>query len=859
MDSQLRQWAVLKFGGTSVATLAGWQQITQRCEELLQQDQHVLVVVSARSGVTDQLSLLSKLHPEERANQCHSVVDAYTELSNMLGVSLPQSFAESAEKFYRHAAADFDTAPAQHAAFMSYGEIFMTLVGAEFLQQNLGEICLQNACELLQVVEDEGKDVANYLMSHCEPTPDAACSGKLAAQGKVHLTQGFMAGNSAGETCLLGRGGSDTSAAYLAAQLDADRLEIWTDVPGLFSADPRLLSGARLLRHVSYREAQELASMGAKVLHPRCISPARKHNIPIFVRQTSRPDITGTEISEHSRDFGAQVKAVVHRKGITLISLEGIDMWHQVGFLARCFTVFSNHGFSIDLISTSEANVTVSLDMDSHALAPGALDGLVNDLEQVCRVKVISNCASVSLVGLGIRTIMHKLGPALEVFEQRQIHLVSQAANDLNLSFVVDERDADRLVMQLHQQLIPGGVGGDSVFGPTWDQLFRKTMPKPAREPWWKNQRQRLLSQLGETSSAYVYYLPAFRQAAKRLANMQHVNRALYAIKANAHTALISAAAEEGLGFECVSPQEVQRVKESVPDVDPKRILFTPNFAGQSEYAWAIEQGINLTIDNVFVLERWGAELAGQEVFLRMDPGSGLGHHKMVRTAGSNSKFGIPAQRLDDVHALLSQHNIRVTGLHAHTGSGIMHPDNWQRTLAVLADMAQGFDHLKVIDVGGGLGVPDRSDELPFDLNALDARLGELQSQLNLDVDIWLEPGRYLSSQCGVLLSTVTQTKGKGEAQYLGISTGMNSLIRPTLYGAYHEIFNLTQLDQDPTQVYSVVGPICETGDVLGLDRLLPVSEPGDVILIANAGAYGAVMASNYNLRSPAVEIVLDD
>ncbi len=124
-------------------------------------------------------------------------------------------------------------------------------------------------------------------------------------------------------------------------------------------------------------------------------------------------------------------------------------------------------------------------------------------------------------------------------------------------------------------------------------------------------------------------------------------------------------------------------------------------------------------------------------------------------------------------------------------------------------------------------------------------------------VEIWLEPGRYLVAAAGVLLARVTQVKGKGEVRYLGLATGMNSLIRPALYGAWHEIVNLSRLDEGGNRVYNVVGPICESGDILGLDRLLPDSHEGDIMLIANTGAYGAAIASHYNLREPAEELVL--
>ena len=233
------------------------------------------------------------------------------------------------------------------------------------------------------------------------------------------ITQGFIASDAAGDTVLLGRGGSDTSAAYFAAKLLALRLEIWTDVPGLFSANPRATPQARLLRSLHYDEAQEIASSGAKVLHPRCILPAKAQRIPIAIYATHSPLLEGTHISAEGGDGAAQVKAVCIKKGITLVSLDSPGMWHEVGFLADAFQIFKSHGLSVDLISTSETNVTVSLDPAANSLDQTLIDALINDLSQLCRVQVLGPCASVSLVGRNIRAILHQLGEAFELFAER--------------------------------------------------------------------------------------------------------------------------------------------------------------------------------------------------------------------------------------------------------------------------------------------------------------------------------------------------------------------------------------------------------------------------------------------------------
>jgi diaminopimelate decarboxylase/aspartate kinase len=195
-------------------------------------------------------------------------------------------------------------------------------------------------------------------------------------------------------------------------------------------------------------------------------------------------------------------------------------------------------------------------------------------------------------------------------------------------------------------------------------------------------------------------------------------------------------------------------------------------------------------------------------------------------------------------------------GLHAHSGSGIFNPDNWSEVATLLLDLVPRFPEVRVIDVGGGLGVPDGQEQPEIDLRKLDTVLLAARER-RPGVAFWIEPGRFLVAEAGALIARVTQIKTKDEIRYVGVATGMNSLIRPALYGAWHEIVNLTRLDEPATELVNIVGPICESADFLGHDRLLPGTRAGDVLLIANAGAYGRAMSSRYNLREPAVDVVL--
>ncbi|MFY9824694.1 MAG: bifunctional aspartate kinase/diaminopimelate decarboxylase [Thermoanaerobaculia bacterium] len=860
------RWVVLKFGGTSVSTPERWRIIADLTSRRIAEGLRPLVVCSALSGISNQLEALLGLAVEGRHEEALAALrQRHLELGAGLKIDAAERLADDFEELSRLALAASllrEAGPALKARVMAFGELMSTRLGAAFLEAQGIATTWLDARTALEAREDPGTFGARaYLSATCDFDRDEALAARLEAMsggaGSAILTQGFIARNREGQTVLLGRGGSDTSASYLAARLGAERCEIWTDVPGLFTANPSLLPSARLLRALNYEEAQEIATTGAKVLHPRSIPPLRRHRIPLHVLSTDRLDIPGTVISASGPVTGPQVKAISSRSGITLISMETVGMWQEVGFLAQAFEVFARHGISIDSVSTSETNVTVSLDPGANALEPGALRALLVDLSTFCEPEVIAPTASLSLVGRGIRAILHELGPVLEAFEELKIHLVTQAASDLNLTFLVDEDQSERLVRQLHGLLFGHQVEGP-IFGPTWSELFGSEGEAPggATTEWWRNRRHELLDLAATRGPVYAYDAETLRASAAALGSLTAVDRLFYSLKANANPEVLRVFAAEGLSFECVSAAELDHVRSLFPDLDRSRLLFTPNFAPREEYVRGFAAGVRVTLDNVHPLREWPEVFAGREVFLRLDPGRGRGHHAHVRTAGAQSKFGIAPDQLDEIQRLVAACETRVVGLHAHTGSGIRSPEAWQEVALFLAGEAERFPDVRVLDLGGGLGVPERPGQSALDLGALDELLWRFKA-VHPNFELWLEPGRFLVALAGVLLARVTQIKNKGEVTWVGLETGMNSLIRPTLYGAYHPIYNLTRLDEPPSVVTHVVGPICETGDILGHSRRLPPTFEGDVILIANAGAYGRVMSSHYNLREPAGEVVV--
>src|SRR5690349_8772522 len=667
------RWVVVKFGGTSVSTLVNWRNIALVVKRRLETGNRVLVVHSAITKITDMLEKLLAAavsgNPEESLK---AIEDRHKQLATELGVGVSaqlQGYFDELRQMANGIALVGELSDRTRARVMANGELMATEIGSRFLRSEGIDVTWMDARDMLSA-EDRGASAkASVLSATCSFSPDAALEKRLNDSTPVVITQGFIARDGEGNTCLLGRGRSDTSASYLGAKLRARAIEIWTDVPGMFSANPRATPTARLIRALHYDEAQEIATSGAKVLHPRCLLPARQYQIPLYVYATQTPDLEGTLITGES-GATAQVKAVCNRKGITLISLDSPGMWHQVGFLADVFAVFKEHGMSVDLVSTSETNVTVSLDPAANTLDGELLGKLQRDLSKLSAVRVIGPCASVSLVGRNIRAILHKLGDALALFEEQKVYLISQAANDLNFTFVVDENQGDRLVEQLHDLLIHPQPG-DAVMGPTWEQLFAKPEAVAARaKPWWATKRVALLGSLDKRDSAYVYDL-------KAVTGIKSIGRALFALKANPHADILRTVAAAGIGFDCVSLAEIEHVLKVVPGITPERILFTPNFAPRAEYERALALGVHVTIDNLFVLQNWLDAFRGTCVFLRIDTGIGRGHHHHVKTAGAQSKFGIPVEELDEVARLAQQGGVTIRGLHAHAGSGVFDVENW--------------------------------------------------------------------------------------------------------------------------------------------------------------------------------------
>lgn len=863
LGTRMKNWMVLKFGGTSVARWDRWSVIARQAVRAAA-THRVLLVASALAKVSDQLIRAIEAARTGEAGPVLAAIRAqHRALADEIGVASTdwapvETLLQELESKLEGIRLTQEASPRLRAQILAFGELMSTRLGVAALARLGVHAAWLDAREVL-VAENRPHEPEDrrFLEAQLPIESDPARIESRVGAAEVVLTQGFIARRPEGDTCLLGRGGSDTSAAHLAALLRADQLEIWTDVHGLFTADPRTVPTARMIRRLDYREAEELAAMGAKVLHPRSLPPVARSGVPLVIRNTLAPDEPGTEIGALPDDRPS-VTAVTCRSGITLLSLSTLAMWETPGFLARTFRCFEEQGVSIDLVATSEAEVSVTIDS-----LPGGFDGqpfrsLLERLSALGEVRVAHPCSVISIVGRRIRTVLAEIGPALAVFGDRSVHLLTQSSEDLNLSFVVDEADAPALVEKLHATLF-SAQGDDERFGPTWQLLEQRPLPADGRlaaDPWWLTRREELLRIASDGRPRYVYNLPTVAERAASLRErLPSIGRFYYALKANANPRVMGTIWDAGLGFECVSWPEVMRVRRAFGlGTD---VLFTPNFCPVEEYALAFEAGAEVTLDGPHLLKQAPEIFRGRRVALRIDPGFTRGHHAKVRTAGAHAKFGQGIDELDRWVEELSRNEVQVVGLHSHVGSGILEPETWARTAEVLAELAKRFPLLEWIDLGGGIGVPERAGQSAIDLGEVELALSRAGVRPP-GIEWRMEPGRFLVAESGVLLAPVTQVRQKGGVGFVGLAAGMNALLRPALYGAYHGIHNLTRWGEPPTGYWHVVGPICESSDVLGRDRFLAEPQAGDLFLIENAGAYGAVMSSTYNLRELAAEAVLE-
>lgn len=447
---------VSKFGGTSMGDAA----CMRRSAQVAARRGSCLVVVSATSGTTNDLIALGQTAQTGRWDEAETLLAKMRTRHDQIAADLTIAGTERARlaELYEEMASIArgifllrDCSAKAMDTLMSLGErmssvLFVKAMGEALASDGLAkDVRWLDAREVLRTDDQFGK--ARALI---ERTAEL-CQAKIgdAKQGKiVYVTQGFIGGTEDGATTTLGRGGSDYSAALLAEGLGADTLEIWTDVPGIATTDPRICKAARPLPEISFKEASELAVFGAKVLHPATLLPAIRRNIPVFVGSSFDAESRGTWVRREVKE-APLIRAMALRKKQVLVTLSTPEMLHAHGFLAKIFRVFDDHKVSIDAITTSE--ISVSLTLDDSALLNKKL---VQELGQFADVQFEENLTLVSLIG---NSINHTAGLAKRIFEtigDINVRMICLGASKHNFCFLVDQARADEAIQRLHATFI---------------------------------------------------------------------------------------------------------------------------------------------------------------------------------------------------------------------------------------------------------------------------------------------------------------------------------------------------------------------------------------------------------------------
>lgn len=440
---------VLKFGGTSVGNSCMIKRVTSIVSSYL--PKKPIVVVSALSGITDSLINLAKLASLNSSNfdqalgKLEEIKTRHFKVIDELGLerNIIKDETEEIEVLTKGIHLLKELTPRTLDRFMSFGEIMSSKIVASYMQReginakaykayDIGFVTDSNFgnAEILQETEYN-------LKKFFEKIDD-----------EVPVITGFIAKNKRGEITTLGRGGSDYTATIIASAINAEEVQIWTDVDGIMTADPRIVKDAKTLEIVSFEEASELAFLGAKVLHPKTLLPAIKKNIPVKIKNTMNPNSKGTLIvKDINEEF--RIASIACKRNIKLINIFSPKMFLVHGFLHKIFEIFDKHKVSVDMISTSEVNISLTLDGNSD------VSELINELSELAEVELRDKRASISIVGKGLSKIPGIAGKIFSVLSKINVNveMISAGSSNVSISFVVKEEYLEDTVRALHSSL----------------------------------------------------------------------------------------------------------------------------------------------------------------------------------------------------------------------------------------------------------------------------------------------------------------------------------------------------------------------------------------------------------------------
>ena len=444
----------MKFGGTSVGDVAAFERVFHIVSTQI--DRHPVVVVSAMTKVTDALlaafEIAKKGDFAEAITSLEPHFERHVAVTQQFGIANESNPFHTELEFAREELADLLKRVSRRSlplsmlkdAVVSYGEQLSSRLLAEVLKSK--GINTRQVDSRRLIVTDDEYGAAQPIWDETEKLVKLELEPLIAAS-EIPIMGGFIAANRGGETTTLGRGGSDYSAALVAAALRASELQIWTDVTGVMTCDPRICGAARTIPVLSYEEAAELAYFGAKVLHPKTIKPAVDHAIPVRVCNTFEPDNIGTMILDDSAETLNKIKSIAHKKDITILRITSARMLGSYGFMSALFQVFERYRTVIDVVSTSEVSVALTLDKTD------SLEQIVTELSRLGDVEVEPGYAVICVVGEGLRASTGLAAKVFSTIDDVNIALVSHGASSVNLTFVIKEDLVANVIKKLHAEL----------------------------------------------------------------------------------------------------------------------------------------------------------------------------------------------------------------------------------------------------------------------------------------------------------------------------------------------------------------------------------------------------------------------
>ncbi len=332
-----------------------------------------------------------------------------------------------------------------------------------------------------------------------------------------------------------------------------------------------------------------------------------------------------------------------------------------------------------------------------------------------------------------------------------------------------------------------------------------------------------------------------------------------FACKALTNISILKLMRQQGVELDVVSPQEMQL--GLLAGYSGSQITFTPSGVSFDEIQTAVAQGSTVNLDNLSVLEKFGQQYGNTvDCSLRIKPNVAAGGNAKIMTAHESSKFGIDVGQKAQILELIKKYDIQVIGIHQHTGSDIKTPEAFVQVADIIFEFAHAFPNLQFIDLGGGFKVAYKDGDVVTNMVELGEQLSTaflgFCGKYGRPLQLWFEPGKFLVSECGHLFVTASVVKHNPTRTFVGVNSGLNHLIRPMMYDAYHDIVNVSNTNLTATETYDVVGYICET-DTFAKDRTLPTVSEGDILAFKNAGAYGFTMSSQYNSRFRPAEVLV--